>query len=63
MVETQTVDGELKLLLHGVRVFLVAMVVLVVLAIALGPRLLQHRQPYGDGQCTVTGTVGVCIMP
>jgi hypothetical protein len=36
------VDGEVKLLLHGVRAFLVALIVLVVLAIALGPRLLHH---------------------
>jgi len=63
MVETQTVDGELKLLLHGVRVFVVALVVLVLLAVALGPRLLHHPQPFGDGQCTVTGTVGVCVTP
>jgi hypothetical protein len=54
------VGGELKLPLYGVRVVLVAFVMLVVLAIVLGPRLVHHPQPYGDGQCTVTGSVGVC---
>jgi hypothetical protein len=57
------VDAELKLLLQGVRVVLVALVLLVVVAIALVPRLLHHPQPFGDGQCTVTDTVGVCITP
>jgi hypothetical protein len=64
MVETQTVDDELKLLLRGVRVLLVALVVLVMLAIPLlGPHLLHHPQAYGDGQCTLTGAVGVCVIP
>jgi hypothetical protein len=57
------VDGELKLLLHGVRAVLVAFVILVVLAIVLGPRLVHDAQPYGDGHCTVTGSVGVCATP
>jgi hypothetical protein len=59
------VDRDLKLLLQGVRVVLVVLVVFVtVAAIALGPRLLHHRElGYGHGSCTVTGNVGVCVMP
>jgi hypothetical protein len=61
-VEAETVDGELKVLLHGVRVVLVAFVMLVVLTLTLGPRFVHHPQPYGDGECTVTGSVGECTI-
>lgn len=57
-------DHELKLLLRGVRVFLlVVAVALVILAFVLGPRLRNGPLTHGDGGCIVTGGVGKCITP
>ena len=56
-------DGEVKLLLRGVRVVLVGVVVLVILAIALGPRLLQPPLPYGKGGCIETASSISCATP
>ena len=56
-------DRELKLLLSGVRVFLIVFGLVVVLVIALLSRLPHGPLRYGDGACTVTGGVGQCVMP
>jgi hypothetical protein len=56
-------DDEVKLLLRGVRVVLVGVVVLVFLAIALGPRILQRPLPYREGRCIETASSIACATP
>jgi hypothetical protein len=60
MGEPSIVDRELKLLLYGVRVFLVALVVFVALGIAVWS--LRAPQSPGVGQCTPTATGTVCSI-
>ena len=56
-------DDEVKFLMQGVRVLLVGMVVLALLAVALGPRLLQRPLPYGKGACIETASSISCATP
>jgi hypothetical protein len=56
-------DDEVKLLLRGVRVVLVGVAVCVILAIALGPRLLKRPLPYGKGGCVETASSISCATP
>jgi hypothetical protein len=56
-------DDEVKLLLSGVRVVLVGVVVLVILAIAVGPRILQRPLPYGKGGCIESASSIACATP
>jgi hypothetical protein len=60
MGEPRIMDRELKLLLCGVRVVLIALVVVVVLGIAV----LSLRAPNspGVGQCTATATGTICSI-
>lgn len=54
----------MRLLLRGVRVvLLVVAVALVILAIALGPRLRKGPLAHGDGGCFTTATEIVCAYP
>ena len=60
MGEPSIVDREVKLLLYGVRVFLVALVVVLVLGIAVWS--LHAPKSPGVGQCTATATGSVCSV-
>jgi hypothetical protein len=60
MGEPSSVDRELKLLLYGVRLVLVALVVVVVLGIAVWS--LHTPQSPGVGHCTPTATGTICSI-
>jgi hypothetical protein len=60
MVEPSSVDRELKLLLCGIRVVLVALVLLVVLGFALWS--LRTPQSHGAGQCTPIASGTICSV-
>ena len=60
MVECRRVDRELRLLLCGVRVVLVALVVLVGLGLALWS--VQSPRAPGVGRCTPTATGTICSL-
>lgn len=60
MGEPWIVDRELKLLLYGVRVVLIALVVVVGLGVAVA--LLRAPGSPGVGQCTATATGEICSI-
>ena len=60
MSEPWMVDRELKLLLYGVRVVLLASFVVVVLGVTV--LLLRAPSSPGVGRCTATATGEICSI-
>ena len=56
-------DREANLLLSGVRIFLAVLVVALVMALTLVPRIAHGPHASGDGACMVKGNVGECVVP